>query len=222
MIISIENLFNTYLDLLEEENKRQNLIRYETRDELVQKHLEDTLIPFKRGLIKPLTGRVIDIGSGGGFPSIPLAILFKTASFILIESERRKAQFLSQVIHSLELKNAAVVNERVENYAKENRNNYDYCTMRAVAATGICLEYTAPLLKVGGKVVLYKGPSFKDELEAARNAMRVLGMDFEKSVQYDYLFNGEGFNPVLGIFQKIKETPKQYPRRPGMAKKRTL
>ncbi|MEA1884375.1 MAG: 16S rRNA (guanine(527)-N(7))-methyltransferase RsmG [Thermotogota bacterium] len=222
MIISIENLYNTYLDLLEEENKRQNLIRYETRDELVQKHLEDTLIPFEKGLIKPLTDRIIDIGSGGGFPSIPLAIMYNTASFTLIESEKRKAQFLNKVIHSLDFKNMIVFNERVEDFAKGNRMEYDYCTMRAVAATGICLEYAAPLLKVGGKVVLYKGPSFKDELEAARNSMKVLGMDFEKGINYDYSYKGEVFNPILAIFQKVEETPKKYPRRPGMAKKHPL
>lgn len=222
MTISIENLYSAYLDLLEEENKRQNLIRYKTRDELVQKHLRDSLIPFEEGLIEPLTGQIIDIGSGGGFPSIPLAIMYKTVSFTLIESEKRKAQFLNKVIQSLDLKNTTVVNERVEVYAKENRNEYDYCTVRAVAATGICLEYTAPLLKVGGKLLLYKGPSFKDELEASRNAIKALGMNFKKGIRYDYRFNGEHFNPVLAIFQKVEETPKQYPRRPGMAKKRPL
>jgi len=222
MTISIENLYSTYLDLLEEENKRQNLIRYTTRDELKQKHLEDSLIPFENGLIEPLTGQIIDIGSGGGFPSIPLAIMYKKATFTLIESEKRKAQFLNKVIESLDLKNTTVFNQRVEDYSKENRNAYNYCTMRAVAATGICLEYAAPLLKVGGKVLLYKGPSFKDELEVSHNAMKILGMDFEKGIRYDYSYKGELFNPVLAIFKKIKETPKQYPRRPGMAKKRPL
>ena len=222
MTISIEHLYSTYLDLLEEENKRQNLIRYTTRDELKQKHLEDSLIPFENGLIEPLTGQIIDIGSGGGFPSIPLAIMYKKATFTLIESEKRKAQFLNKVIESLDLKNTTVFNQRVEDYSKENRNAYNYCTMRAVAATGICLEYAAPLLKPGGKVLLYKGPSFKNELEVSHKAMKILGMDFEKGIRYDYSFKGELFNPVLAIFKKIKETPKQYPRRPGMAKKRPL
>src|SRR6056297_393417 len=190
MTISIEHLYSTYLDLLEEENKRQNLIRYTTRDELKQKHLEDSLIPFENGLIEPLTGQIIDIGSGGGFPSIPLAIMYKKATFTLIESEKRKAHFLNKVIESLDLKNTTVFNQRVEDYSKENRNAYNYCTMRAVAATGICLEYAAPLLKVGGKVLLYKGPSFKNELEVSHKAMKILGMDFEKSIRYDYSYMG--------------------------------
>lgn len=222
MTISTENLYNTYLDLLEKENKRQNLIRYQSRDELIQKHLEDTLIPFEKGLFSPLTGQIIDIGSGGGFPSVPLAIKFPTASFTLIESEKRKSEFLNKVIVVLDLTNTTVLNQRVEDYAKVSRNEYDYCTIRAVASTGICLEYAAPLLKTGGKLLLYKGPSFKEELEASRNAMKVLGMAFEKGIHYDYKFNGESFNPILAIFQKVKETPKQYPRRPGMAKKRPL
>jgi len=218
----MENLYNVYLDLLEAENKRQNLIRYLTRDELIQKHLEDTLIPFEKKLLEPLTGRILDIGSGGGFPALPLAIKYDTASFTLIESEKRKSEFLNKVIKSLDLSNTTVLNQRIEDYAKENRNEYTYCTLRAVAATGICLEYAAPVLTVGGKLLLYKGPSFSEELEASRNAMKVLGMEFEKGIRYDYSYKGEQFNPILAIFQKVKETPKQYPRRPGMAKKRPL
>src|SRR6056297_2406394 len=127
--ISNEDLYNQYLRILEEENKRQNLIRYKIRDELVKKHLKDSLIPFETGILNPLSGNIIDIGSGGGFPAVVLAIRFKNARFTLVESEKRKAEFLIKVVQALGLKTVRVVNKRVEDYSKENREQYDFCTV---------------------------------------------------------------------------------------------
>ncbi|MFP4461019.1 MAG: 16S rRNA (guanine(527)-N(7))-methyltransferase RsmG [Thermotogota bacterium] len=220
--ILIKNKYTKYLDLLEKENKKQNLISYQNRDELIQKHLEDSLIPFENDLIEPLKGKIVDIGSGGGFPAIPLVITFQNAFFTLIESEKRKCQFLVQVVESLDLTNAMVVNERVEDFSKETREEYDFCTMRAVAHTSVCLEYASAPLKVGGKVLLYKGPSFINELKESQNALKVLGMEFERTIKYEYSYKGESFTRFIAIFKKNIQTPLKYPRRPGMATKRPL
>jgi len=189
---------------------------------LVQRHLKDSLIPFEKALIKPLSGKIVDIGSGGGFPAIPLAITFQNALFTLIESEKRKCQFLERVIEEMNLQNVAVIHQRVEVLTKAIRNEYDFCTMRAVAHTSICLEYAAAPLKVGGQVLLYKGPSFMKELKESQNALKVLGMKFEQTIEYAYTFNGECFTPNIAIFKKKDQTPDKYPRRSGMAKKRPL
>ncbi len=220
--ISNINLYNKYLLLLEEENKRQNLIRYKTRDELIKKHLEDSLMPFESGVLEPLAGNIMDIGSGGGFPAIPLAIRYHNAMFTLVESEKRKAQFLQKAIRELGLNNTEVVNQRVEVYSKEKIEQYDFCIMRALAATRICLEYAAPSLKLGSKVYLYKGPAFMEELSDSQNAMKELGIEFEKTISYEYTFCGEKFTPLIAVFKKRHKTLGKYPRRPGMAKKNPL
>jgi len=217
-----QGLYQQFLDLLEEESIKQNLIRYQTREELVKKHLDDSLLPFNGNKIQPLTGSILDIGSGGGFPAIPLAITFPNASFTLIESEGKKAEFLKKVALNLHLSNVSVINQRVEDYSRVNRECYDFCTLRAVAATRISLEYAAPALKVGGEVLLYKGPLFDHELKESKNAMSLLGLLFEKNIRYEYIYNNEVFTPILAVFKKEKETPSNYPRRTGMPKKHPL
>ncbi|HPF16274.1 MAG TPA: 16S rRNA (guanine(527)-N(7))-methyltransferase RsmG [Thermotogota bacterium] len=217
-----QRLFQPFLHLLEEENAKQNLIRYQTREELIKKHLEDSLLPFTTEIIHPLTGSVLDIGSGGGFPAIPLAIAFPNASFTLIESEGRKAAFLKKVALTLNLSNVSIVNQRVEDYTKVNRECYDFCTMRAVAATRISLEYAAPALKVSGELFLYKGPLFDQELIESKKAIHLLGFVFEKTIRYTYSYNNEWFTPIIACFKKVAETPPNFPRRPGMPKKYPL
>lgn len=215
-------MYNKYIELIEEETKRQNIVRYKNKEELLKKHLEDSLKPFSNPKLHKLRGEIIDIGSGGGFPSIPLAIEFDKASFTLIESEKRKADFLKIVVEKLALKNVEIINTRVETFAKENRDRYDFCTMRAVASTSICLEYASVLLRVGGHIILYKGPSFKEELEQSQAAMKELGIVFEKTIHYEYIYEQELYSPLIAIFKKNIKTPEKFPRRPGMAKKRPL
>lgn len=217
-----QGLYQRFLELLEEENSKQNLIRYQTKEELIKKHLEDSLLPFNGGKIQPLTGSILDIGSGGGFPAIPLAITFPNAAFTLIESEGKKANFLKKVALNLDLSNVSVINQRVEDYTRVNREYYDFCTMRAVAATRISLEYAAPALKVGGEVILYKGPLFDHELKESKIAMESLSFELINILSYQYSYSGELFSPLIAIFKKAKATPSHFPRRTGMAKKRPL
>lgn len=215
-------MYNKYIELVEIEAKRQNIIRYKNREELIKKHLEDSLKPFSSPELQGLQGEIVDIGSGGGFPAIPLAIKFDNASFTLIESEKRKADFLKEATEKLGLKNVIIIHTRVETFSKENRERYDFCTMRAVASTPVCLEYASVLLKLGGRILLYKGPSFKEELEQSQAAMKELGIAFENTVNYEYTYEQEQYIPLIAIFKKNAETPKKYPRRPGIAKKRPL
>jgi 16S rRNA (guanine527-N7)-methyltransferase len=217
-----EELLNRFMAIIEEENKKQNLIRFKNREELYIRHIRDSFLPFENKKLEPLTGKCVDIGSGGGFPSIPLAILFNEAEFHLVESEKRKAEYLVSTIQKLGLENVFVYNMRVEDFSKEHREEFDFCTMRAVASTSMSLEYAAPLLKIAGRIYLYKGPIFEKELEESQNAMKTLNIDYNFSVNYPYAFEGETFNPLIAVFTKTVETPSKFPRRSGMAKKRPL
>jgi 16S rRNA (guanine527-N7)-methyltransferase len=210
------------MDIIEEENMKQNLIRFRNREELSIRHIQDSIIPFDSENLRPVTGKCVDIGSGGGFPSIPLAIIFDQTEFHLVESERRKAEHLSSASERLGLKNVTVHNMRVEDFSKQHREEFDFCTMRAVASTSMSLEYAVPSLKTGGFIYLYKGPSFNKELEEAGNAMNILNIKYNFSLNYSYTYDEETFNPLIAVFTKIDETPSKFPRRSGMAKKRPL
>jgi 16S rRNA (guanine527-N7)-methyltransferase len=217
-----EELLNQFMDIIEEENMKQNLIRFRNREELSIRHIQDSIIPFDSENLRPVTGKCVDIGSGGGFPSIPLAIIFDQTEFHLVESERRKAEHLSSASERLGLKNVTVHNMRVEDFSKQHREEFDFCTMRAVASTSMSLEYAVPSLKTGGFIYLYKGPSFNKELEEAGNAMNILNIKYNFSLNYSYTYDEETFNPLIAVFTKIDETPSKFPRRSGMAKKRPL
>ncbi|HOO33766.1 MAG TPA: 16S rRNA (guanine(527)-N(7))-methyltransferase RsmG [Thermotogota bacterium] len=217
-----EELFEQFMDIIEEENKKQNLIRFGNRKELFIRHIKDSVAPFDTEKLKALTGKVLDIGSGGGFPAIPLAIRFEQTEFHLVESEKRKADYLLRSAERLRLENVFVYNLRVEDFSKAHREAFDFCTMRAVASTAMSLEYAVPSLKTGGSIYLYKGPNFENELEEAKNAMNTLNVEYRFSVHYPYDFEGESFNPLLAVFKKTASTPSKFPRRPGMAKKRPL
>lgn len=217
-----EELLNQFMDIIEKENKKQNLIRFRNREELSIRHIQDSIIPFDSENLRPVTGKCVDIGSGGGFPSIPLAIIFDQTEFHLVESERRKAEHLSSASERLGLKNVTVHNMRVEDFSKQHREEFDFCTMRAVASTSMSLEYAVPSLKTGGFIYLYKGPSFNKELEEAGNAMNILNIKYNFSLNYSYTYDEETFNPLIAVFTKIDETPSKFPRRSGMAKKRPL
>ncbi len=217
-----EELLNQFMDIIEKENKKQNLIRFRNREELSIRHIQDSIIPFDSENLRPVTGKCVDIGSGGGFPSIPLAIIFDQTEFHLVESERRKAEHLSSASERLGLKNVTVHNMRVEDFSKQHREEFDFCTMRAVASTSMSLEYAVPSLKTGGIIYLYKGPNFHKELEEAQNALKVLNVEYNFTFDYPYTFENETFNPLIAVFTKRRETPAKFPRRPGMAKKRPL
>lgn len=200
------NDFVAYYEMTEETNKVMNLTAISSFEDYQTKHYIDSLLPFEE-----IQGAktVCDVGSGAGFPAIPLAIINKDTQFTMVDSLNKRVNFLNSVIERLSLKNCIALHFRAEDFAKTNREKFDICTARAVAPLNILLEYTAPLVKVGGKVVAYKGSNAKEEIKSAENAAKILGCRFEKSLEFT-LPGGEKREII--IYKKVRPCDKKYPR----------
>ncbi|GAV22088.1 16S rRNA (guanine(527)-N(7))-methyltransferase RsmG [Carboxydothermus pertinax] len=214
------DLFIKYADLLFEENKRVNLTALSGEKEIVVKHFLDSIIILK---YRDLNGKkAIDLGTGAGFPGIPLKIMSPQMEITLVDSLKKRCLFLEKTIKELGFQSVMVKNERAENLGqnKDYRGSYDYSFSRAVANTRILLELHAPLLKVGGEMFLLKGPAIDEEIADAQNAARELGVELVDILRYE-LPEDYGQRTVA-IYQKTLETPAKYPRRPGIPEKRPL
>ena len=198
-------------------NDKFNLTSIKSDEEIKIKHFQDSIIGQKFFL---KNANVVEIGSGGGFPSIPLMIMREDLCFTLIESVGKKCEFLKHVIKELNL-NATVINKRAEDIGKDLnfRESFDVVTARAVARLNTLLEYTMPLIKTGGLFVAYKG-SDKEELEEAKKAIDVLGGKIKEIYNYN-LFNGLGERNIF-VIEKIKPTPNKYPRGNGKERSKPL
>jgi len=207
-----------FLDLLKEENQRQNLISRQAGQAEMERHVQDSLEGqawIKEGL------EVVDIGSGAGFPGLVLAMTCPQARFTLIEADLKKSGFLEAVIKELGLKNVQVIRERVEKLGQDKRwrEGYDLCTSRAVASVRILLEYGLPLVKPGGRLLMWKGINFRQELSEAHNALQTLGGEVEKVITYSLMSSDDR---VIVAVKKVRATPDQYPRRIGVPAKKPL
>lgn len=163
---------------------------------------------------------VVEIGSGGGFPSVPLKLLRDDLKFTLVESTGKKCEYLKVVVDKLNLSCVQVVNARAEELSKDKkyREKFDVCTARAVAKLNTLSEYCLPFVKVGGRFVAYKG-NCAEEIDEAKKALEILGGEIEKIEKYE-LPNGE--NRTLVVVRKIKHTPEKYPRGQGKERKNPL
>lgn len=204
---SIEDIdkFQRYYDLLIEYNQKFNLTAITDNEEVQIKHFIDSLsaLPYIEN-----GATVVDIGTGAGFPSIPLAILQKNSQFTLVDSLLKRVGFLNTVIQDLNLTNATAIHSRAEDLSKTTR--YDVAVARAVAPLNILLEYIAPFIKIKGKALIYKASGYKDELELSTNAIKTLGLELRNTYSTT-LFNTD-IQRVLLEFIKIKSTPDIYPR----------
>lgn len=207
-----------YIHLLLETNKQFNLTAIKDPDEAWMRHVLDSLslLPFIGEVAS-----VIDVGSGGGLPGIPMAITQPNVAVTLLEATGKKAKFLQQVAQELGLKNVRVVSDRAETAGqdKKYRQQFDLAIARAVGPLNVMLEYTLPLVKVGGRVLAMKGSKAEGELEEAGDAIMTLGGG-EVHV-YDAL-PGVVDDAVIVEIHKAQPTPKQYPRLPGMPKMEPL
>lgn len=198
--------FCKYYDLVQETNKVMNLTAITDKEEFQIKHFEDSLLPineFKNAK------EIADIGSGAGFPAIPLSIILKDVNFTLVDSLNKRVNFLNDTISTLGLENCKAVHSRAEDFAKEGREKFDVVTARAVASMNVLLEYLSPLCKVGGKIVAYKGGNAQEEITAASTAAGILGCKLEKTSLFT-LSNGD--SRTVAIYKKIKPCDKKYPR----------
>lgn len=198
--------FQSFYDMVAETNKVMNLTSITDAKEFEIKHFIDSLLPFKEfdGACE-----IADIGSGAGFPAIPLAIIFPGKKFTLVDSLQKRVNFLNSVIEKSGLDNCTAIHSRAEDLAKTCREKFDAVTARAVAALNVLLEYTSPLCRVGGKVIAYKGSAAEEEILAAKNAASVLGLKTQKTCDF-FLPNGDA--RVVPVYLKVRPCDKKYPR----------
>lgn len=217
--------FDQYYDLLVEWNSFMNLTAITEFDEVCQKHFLDSLSIVKAypdHYFKENTFQFIDIGTGAGFPSIPIKIVFPNLKFTLVDSLNKRIKFLNEVIDQLQLSDCIAVHGRAEDLAKNSsyREQYDFCVSRAVANLSTLCEYCMPYVKVGGRFVSYKSEKITEEAEKAEHAISVLGGKFERQVEFT-LPDSDIYRNIY-IIQKEKLTPKKYPRKAGLPSKEPL
>ncbi len=207
--------FNKYYELLITYNQKFNITAITDKKEVYVKHFIDSALGAKLFL----KGSLIDVGSGGGFPAIPIKILNEDLEITLLEATGKKCGFLETVILELGLKNIKVINGRAEDLAKNTdyRENFDYCTARAVARLNTLCEYCMPFVKVGGKFIAFKGDA-NDELKESLNAVKILGGKVNNFIEYDL----DGAKRAFIEIEKIKNTEKKYPRGNGKERKNPL
>ena len=206
--------FENYYRLLTFYNDRFNITAITEKNEVIEKHFIDSCLGNKL-LTK---GLLIDVGAGGGFPSIPLKILNPELKMVLLEATGKKCEFLREVVKELNLLDVEVINGRAEDLAKTNkRESFDFCVARAVARLNTLSEYCMPFIKVGGSFIAYKGDA-TEELNEAQNAIKILGGKVDKVL--NLTLNGAK-RDIIKI-DKIKSTDKKYPRGNGKERKNPL
>lgn len=213
------NDFNEYAKMIVEWNKIINLTSITDLDEIHLKHFIDSLTISK--YIKN-GDNVVDVGTGAGFPGIPLKIYDNSIKVTLVDSLNKRIKFLENVIDTLKLSNIVAVHARAEDIGRDNkyRENFDIATSRAVANLSVLVEYLLPLVKVGGKCVCMKGPNIEDEVLDSKNAIKLLGGEIEKIDNFQ-LPNSDIRRNII-VIKKIKKCDKKYPRRPGEPLKKPL
>ncbi|MFI3174407.1 MAG: 16S rRNA (guanine(527)-N(7))-methyltransferase RsmG [Bacillota bacterium] len=215
--------FMVYQELLLDWNTRMNLTSITDKKEIVLKHFADSLspLPFLAEL-KENAPSVIDVGTGAGFPGIPLKIALPNIELTLLDSLQKRITFLETVCTDLALENVHCIHGRAEEFGKnpEFREGYDFCVSRAVAHLSMLLEYTLPFLKVGGKLIALKGQNFAVEVEESQEALAILG-GVVKEVKAVNIPNTDLQHQLIFI-EKVSETPEKYPRTAKKMKQKML
>ncbi|TCP20015.1 16S rRNA m(7)G-527 methyltransferase [Scopulibacillus darangshiensis] len=213
--------FHTYYQLLVEWNEKINLTAITERDQVYLKHFYDSLTPsFYLDFDKDLS--LCDVGSGAGFPSIPLKIIFPNLKVSIVDALQKRLSFLDELVKKLSLENVSLYHDRAETFGQNNehRESFDIVTARAVAKLSVLSEYCLPLVKLDGIFLALKGASADEEVKSASKAINSLGGRLN-NVQ-TLLLPEEKSHRHLIFIDKIKKTPNKYPRKPGTPNKSPL
>ena len=213
--------FECYFELLVEWNEKINLTAITDKEEVYLKHFYDSIAPILQGLIPNENIKLLDIGAGAGFPSLPMKILYPQLDVTIIDSLNKRINFLRLLAQELDLDGIHFYHGRAEDLAQDKnfRAQYDFVTARAVARMQVLSELTIPYLKVGGKLLALKASNAPEELLESKNALNLLFSKVQDNLSYT-LPNGDP--RYITVVEKKKETPNKYPRKAGMPNKRPL
>lgn len=210
-----ERQFLKYYDFLVSENQKYNLTAITSKEEVFYKHFLDSVLPESE---ITENAKIIDIGSGAGFPAVPLKIVRSDLKFTLVDSLNKRVNFLNELFILLNLGDIKAVHARAEDFIKENRESYDFAVARAVAPLNTLLEYMVPYLKVGGRCLIYKSQKLEEEIVEAKKAMEILSVKIVKVLEYEL---GDASRKIL-IVEKTGKTNEKYPRGKNLPKLKPL
>ncbi len=218
---NMEEQFSLYYELLTEWNKVMNLTAITDFEEVTEKHFLDSVslgsyLNFKHKL------NIIDIGTGAGFPGIPLKIMFPEIHIILVDSLNKRIKFLNEVISQLKLKGIFAIHARAEQLGRsqEHREQYDICVSRAVTNLACLSEYCIPFVKKGGKFVSYKSGGIENEIETSKNAIHLMGGKLGDIIKFR--LPGTEYQRSFVMIEKAEYTPEKFPRKAGIPEKNPL
>ena len=215
--------FLNYYDLLKEWNSFMNLTAITEFHEVLKKHFVDSLSLIKA--IPDLVEKsysVIDVGTGAGFPGIPLKIVFPNLKVTLLDSLNKRIKFLNEAVRELKLEDVVLIHGRAEDFSKpeKKRESFDLCVSRAVANLSTLSEYCIPFVKKGGYFISYKSERLSEEFDSAKKAIQVLGGKYERQVEFN-LPNSDIYRNLV-VIKKEKSTPLKYPRKAGLPSKEPI
>lgn len=207
------NQFLIYKELLLEWNEKINLTAITEEREIAIKHFADCITPLA---FRDLRGKsVIDVGTGAGFPGLPIKIACNEVNLTLLDSLNKRINFLCEVVNKLQLQNVNCIHSRAEDGGKDEglRESFDVCVSRAVAPLNVLAEYDLPFVKVGGELIALKGKAAMEEIRDAKKAISLLGGEISKVENIEIPYSD--ITHTLIFVQKIKQTPSKYPRKAG-------